>query len=209
MNSLSVPQIHYGSAVSFPFRLWIHYFFANSLWINNVSRKFTINSSYFAIQFTINFLIVYEFTIYLAIWLWIDYLSHLFTVNSLSFRKYTMNLTMNSPSFISNSVMIHYFFFTFIASSLWIRWFFEVLMVLAMNSLSLSRTYHEFIMILPIPVIIHIFLRIRNDFSEIKINWLFLLWIHYNPAIIIANSPWIHCGHPDSTLNSLFNSNSL
>ena len=78
--------------------LWNNYeftIFSHSLWIDNVSRKFTTNSSYFAIQFTINFLIVYEFTIYLAIWLWIDYLSHLFTVNLISFRKYTMNSTMN------------------------------------------------------------------------------------------------------------------
>ena len=124
MDSVSYSRIYYGFSLLLANSFCVHYSFANSLWIDSLTREFTLNLlwvHYYLRKITINYFSI-------AKSLWIHYSLREFAINSLSFYRFQYKLI------ISNT------------NSLWIQLLFRGLTMnlLLVASLSVTRIHYEF-----------------------------------------------------------------
>ena len=181
------PQVHSEFSIYFVILLWIHYVlgwftlkpiivFANSLWINYIFRRYTLNSLrifYLLRECTLNSpsfsRINVEFPLLFGNSLKIHYLFRRFTVNSLCFSlihfEFTIYFTLNPVSLN----LIHLF-------------------ELTINSLSFSQIHFEFTIYFANSLLIYL---VSNS-----IIWLFLA--SFDPILTSDDFLW-----PDLILNKI------
>ena len=159
MNPLSDPQLHYEFTVFFAIRLWIHYLFANLLWID------------------------YEFTVNILIRLWIYYRFDEIIINSSWFTQIYFDFTILPANSLlinhlfANSLWAYFLFRDSTMKSLSIS-------SLALSSLSISRIDYEltirdlttiiFFANLQLTLLFEIWLWLHYQFSDLTMSSLFI-----------------------------------